>query len=205
MAEGAAAIVGLYRRHADAWATARDRTATGLQEAGWLERFRSLLPPDPAVLDLGCGTGEPLGRALVERGCRLTGIDAAPEMIALARARLPGQAWLVGDMRSLALGRAFDGILAWDSFFHLCHADQRRMVPLFRAHAAPGAALMFTSGPSHGVAMGVFEGEALYHASLDADEYRTLLAQSGFDVVAHVAEDPGCGGHTVWLAQLRRD
>ena len=50
-------------------------------------------------------------------------------------------------MRKLALQRKFSGILAWDSFFHLCHDDQRRMFPVFRAHAAPKAALMFTSGP----------------------------------------------------------
>ena len=25
---------------------------------------------------------------------------------------------------------------------------------------------------------------------------------TGFDVVSHVVEDPDCGGHTIWLAQL---
>lgn len=53
------------------------------------------------------------------------------------------------------------------------------MFTVFRAHAASGAALMFTSGPDGGVAVGTFEGEPLYHASLDATEYRALLAHSG--------------------------
>lgn len=197
-------IIGLYRRHARAWADARaSQSGDPLMEAGWLDRFHRLLPGRPAVLDLGCGCGEPLGRALVERGCSLTGIDSAPEMIDLCRARMPGQVWCVADMRTLSLGRVFDGILAWDSFFHLCHDDQRRMFPLFRAHAAPRAALMFTSGPRHGEAIGRFEDEPLYHASLDAAEYRALLDENGFRVVAHMVEDPGCGHHTVWLAQRR--
>jgi hypothetical protein len=51
--------------------------------------------------------------------------------------------------------------------------------------------------------MGVLQGEPLYHASLDASEYRALLDANGFDVVAHAVEDPGSGGHTVWLAQRR--
>jgi len=63
--------------------------------------------------------------------------------------------------------------------------------------------LMFTSGPAHGEAIGTFQGEPLYHASLDAREYRSLLNTSGFDVVAHVTEDPACGNHTIWLARLR--
>jgi hypothetical protein len=44
-------------------------------------------------------------------------------------------------------------------------------------------------------------GEPLYHASLTPEEYRTLLKSAGFRVVAHVVEDPNCGGHTIWLAQ----
>lgn len=104
-------------------------------------------------------------------------------------------------MRSLSLGATFDGLLAWDSFFHLRHEDQRRMFPIFRAHASPQAALMFTAGPGHGVAMGTFESEPLYHASLDPDEYRALLDENGFVVVANVVEDDACGRHTIWLAQ----
>ena len=105
-------------------------------------------------------------------------------------------------MRKLALPRKFSGILAWDSFFHLCHDDQRNMFPVFRAHALPQAALMFTSGPAHGEAIGSLAGEPLYHASLDAAEHRSLLDGNGFRVVSHIVEDPDCGGHTIWLAQL---
>ncbi len=75
------------------------------------------------------------------------------------------------------------------------------MFAQFSAHAKRGAALMFTSGPSHGEAIGEMFGEPLYHASLDAEEYRALLAQYGFDVVKMVAEDAECTGHTVWLAK----
>jgi hypothetical protein len=108
-------------------------------------------------------------------------------------------------MRTLALGRKFHGLLAWDSFFHLSHDDQRRMFPIFKRHAAPGTALMFTSATSHGVAIGSYHGEPLYHASLAAQEYESLLETNGFRVVSHFVEDPDCGGHTIWLAQARSD
>ncbi|MDE2362443.1 MAG: hypothetical protein KGM42_07170 [Hyphomicrobiales bacterium] len=104
-------------------------------------------------------------------------------------------------MRTLRLARTFDGLLAWDSFFHLARAAQRAMFPVFAAHAAPGAPLMFTSGPQDGEAIGAMFGESLYHASLAPRDYRNLLEANGFAVVAHAAEDPDCGGHTVWLAQ----
>lgn len=63
-----------------------------------------------------------------------------------------------------------------------------------------GRALMFTSGPADGEAVGVCCEEPLYHASLAPAEYERLLATNGFVVRAYAAQDPQCGGHTVWLA-----
>ena len=41
------------------------------------------------------------------------------------------------------------------------------MFPRFAAHAQPGAPLMFTSGSEAGEAIGEWQGEPLYHASLE--------------------------------------
>lgn len=152
------------------------------------------------MLDLGCGMGEPIARHLIEQGFRVVGVDSSPSLIALARERFPGAEWLVADMREIELGRRFDGVLAWDSFFHLAMDDQRKMFPRFAAHAGRGAPLMFTSGPAEGEAVGSYGGEPLYHASLGPAEYEQLLATNGFTLRAHVAEDPECGAHTIWLA-----
>ena len=48
-------------------------------------------------------------------------------------------------------------------------------------------------------------GEALYHASLAPEEYRTLLAGNGFTVVDARMNDADCGGHSVWLARRTED
>ena len=63
---------------------------------------------------------------------------------------------------------------------------------------------MFTSGTSHGEAIGSYRGDPLYHASLAPQEYRTLLEAADFRILAHVVEDPNCGAHTIWLAQADR-
>nr|WP_081772602.1 class I SAM-dependent methyltransferase [Pantoea sp. IMH] len=122
-------------------------------------------------------------------------------MIARCKAKFPDNDWPVADMRRLDFKRRFDGILAWDSFFHLTRADQRRMFTVFAAHARHGAWLMFNTGPADGEAIGAFQGEPLYHASLAADEYQALLQQSDFRGIRHIVEDPECGGRTVWLAE----
>lgn len=192
-------VVDVYQQHAAAWS--RDRA--NLLEKAWLERLLALIPEKPKVLDIGCGTGVPIDRYLIEHGCRVTGVDAASAMIAMCVDRFPAYDWHVADMRTLALSRTFDAMIAWDSFFHLHQDDQRRMFPVFKRHGATDSALMFTSGPSAGERIGTYQGEPLYHASLGAAEYRALLHDNGFEVVTHVVEDAGCGHHTVWLAQLR--
>ncbi len=192
-------VINVYRSHGHAWAALRgDRPAEG----SWIDRFCSVLPVGSEVLDIGCGSGVPIARALVQRGFRVTGLDGAPEMVALFQRNIPDQTAVIADMRALSLGRRFAGLLAWDSFFHLCPADQRGMFTRLRTHAAADAVLMFTSGVSEGSAVGDLEGEALYHGSLGPDEYRSLLDDNGFDVMQHVVKDASCD-RTVWLARVR--
>lgn len=200
MSSEAEGIVDLYQRKALDWVRRREHGG-GLMEQSWLDRFRALMPPNGSILDIGCGSAVPIARYLIETGHSVTGVDTSATFIGLCRDRYPAQEWLLADMRTLALARAFEGILAWDSFFHLTPDDQRKMFPVFRQHAAVGAVLMFTSGPAHGEAIGDFEGEPLYHGSLDPAEYRSLLDQHGFQVISHVVEDVSCGRHTIWLAQ----
>lgn len=195
-----ARIVGLYERHAKAFD--RDRGKT-LIERPWLDRFLAELPAGRLVLDVGCGTGEPIARYLLQSGCRVVGVDSARSMIEICRTRFPQAEWHVGDMRQLAFRRTFDGIVAWDSFFHLTADDQRGMFRRFGSQASPGAALMFTSGSAAGEAIGEYCGEPLFHASLDPAEYEDLLESNGFTVVVHLTDDPDCGHHTVWLARRR--
>ena len=191
-------VINVYQRHGEAWAKLRNNR---LIEKPWLDRFCTLLPAGAAVLDVGCGSGLPIAGELIQRGFNVTGVDGTPAMLALFKRNLPGVPAHLADMRQLALDQRFPGLLAWDSFFHLSPGDQRGMFSRFQAHAAPGAALMFTSGDAEGEAIGKLEGDPLYHGSLDREEYVNLLEAAGFAVIAQVVKDPSCGDRTIWLAQ----
>lgn len=193
-------IIDLYERTAALWDAERHRHRID-GERMWIERFLSHVGEHAGVLDIGCGSGEPIAADIVAAGHSVRGIDSAPSFIALCRHRFPAQEWILADMRQLDLGRAFGGILAWHSMFHLTAEDQESMFPLYARHAAPGAPLMFTSGPARGISIGSWQGEPLYHASLDSSEYEALLSENGFEVIDHVTEDPQCGGATIWLAR----
>ncbi len=193
-------IVGLYEENAAAWDEIRGRILHP-NECEPIDRFLAAVTPGGKILDLGCGHGAPVGALMLERGFRVTGMDTSPSLIDLARDRLPRGEWLVGDMRQLALGQRFDGIIAWYSFFHLNFDDQRAMFARFRDHAEPGAPLCFPAGPAHGETIGEWQDEPLYHASLSQAEYRLLLETHGFDFLDFRNGNCAGDGPYVWLAR----
>jgi SAM-dependent methyltransferase len=199
MQDSANRIVAHYERHALSWDA--DRRASGWSDKPYIEHFLRHLPADATVLDLGCGGGDPVALHMVAQGFHVTGVDSSPTLLSLCRSRMPDQDWIVADMRTLALGRRFQGILAWDSFFHLSYDDQRRMFGVFAAHGGAGSVLMFNAGSAKGEAIGAYRGDPLYHASLDPSEYEALLTGTGFELIEHAVNDPAKGGRIFWLAR----
>ena len=194
-------VIPTYERVGQLWAKTRNRS---LMEKQWLDRFLTAAPRASGlvrVLDLGCGSGHPFATYLAERGAALTGVDATDTMTGLYAKNLPDAEVVKADMRSLNLDQRFDGVLAWNSFFHLSADDQRGMLATFAAHCAARATLMFTTGHIAGEAIGTVADAPIYHASLDPAEYRELLAAHGFTILRYTPEDPTCGQHTIWLAQ----
>ena len=191
-------IIDIYKKYAHAWTALRGEH---LYEKNWLDAFLALLAQQATILDLGCGSGKPIAKYLIQHGHTLTGVDSSEVMIELAEQNFPNQTWLIADMRSVQLNQTYRGILAWDSFFHLTPDDQRQMFHQFSKFSTKDTVLMLSSGPAEGVAIGNMFGEALYHASLSQQEYRDLLAEHGFEVLKMIVEDAECAGHTVWLAR----
>jgi SAM-dependent methyltransferase len=192
-------VIAHYERYALSWDV--DRRAAIWYDKSWIDRFIALLPAGSSVLDVGCGSGQPVAFAMVTAGFKVTGVDTSPSLLALCRNRMPDQEWVRSDMRVLALGRQFAGVLAWDSFFHLKHDDQRALFPIFAAHAERGATLMYNAGLAHGEGIGSYRGDALYHASLSDAEYESLLEATGFELLEHSVGDPAKGGRIVWIAR----
>ena len=103
------------------------------------------------VLEIGCGTGRvliPTARAGVE----ITGLDSAPSMLAVCRAKLAQEAPAVqarvqleqGDMRHFDLGRTFRLVtIPFRPFQHLMTVDdQLTCLATVARHLAPGGKLI---------------------------------------------------------------
>lgn len=188
----------VYDRQAETYDAQR---STALFEARWLARFTAGLPAGGHVLDLGCGTGKPISEWFIAEGFRVTGLDFSPAMLEIARDRWPDGDWREKDMRSLDLPERFDGIIAWNSFFHLTPDDQRTCIARIATHLRPGGSFLTTVGPRAGPVGGMVGDEAVYHASLSPADYASCLEANDLRLTGFMAEDPETQDHSVLMAR----
>lgn len=170
-------------------------------EKFYLELIQSHFPNGGTVLDIGCGTGEPIAQFFIAMGYKLTGIDASEKMIERCKKRFPDSRWLLEDMRTLDIEEQFDIVIAWHSFFHLPQDEQRSTLKLFISLVKPNGLLVFTSGAEAGEVWGENGGYDLYHGSLAPEEYKSILETNNLQLLYHNIKDSICGDATVWLAQ----
>ena len=93
------------------------------------------------VLHLGCGAGHVDSH--LKRYARITGVDLSPAMLRLARRLNPEVTYRRGDMRSVQLGRTFDGALISDAVgYMLTPPDLTRAFATAYRHLRPGGAFV---------------------------------------------------------------
>lgn len=99
-----------------------------------------------AVLDMGCGTGW-LACEMAGRGHVVTGVDPAPAMLDVARARPGGRTvtWITSDAVRLALEARFDLIVMTGHVFQVFLEDQEIAAALanLRRHLSPDGRIAF--------------------------------------------------------------
>lgn len=93
------------------------------------------------VLHLGCGGGHVDSR--LKRYVRIVGVDRSPSMLRLARRLNPEVTYCAGDMRSVRLGRTFDGVLLSDAGAYLrTPRDLGRAFGTAFRHLRPGGSFV---------------------------------------------------------------
>lgn len=160
-------------------------------DAHWPGDPRSLKPlAGKRAIDVGCGAGllaEPLARL----GATMTGVDAAAENIATARAHAEAGGLAIdyhaGDIAALALGQ-FDLVTSMEVIEHV--ADKPAFVQALAASLAPEG-LMILSTPNRTTRSRLFLVEAAERLGriprgthhwddfITPDELRDLLAGAG--------------------------
>lgn len=158
-----------------------------------LGRTRSYLRPTDRVLEIACGTGS-TAVLLAPDVASYTGTDISPEMIRIARAKLPvAGADLIFDVAGdLPDTGPFNAILA-HSFFHLVPDMERRMARIYDL-LTPGGYFISKTATLKGrglkwaligavIPLAQMLGKAPYLRKFSAAELEQAVRNAGFEIV----------------------
>jgi SAM-dependent methyltransferase len=186
-----------YDQIAEWYASERD-DQTGVPEATTLA---SSIPRGSLVLDVGCGNGIPITRALLSGGHRVIGLDSSSAMLEKFRHNYPQTLAVRGVVQSCPFpDGTFDAAVAWGVIFHLNPEDAIRAIANVSRIVRQGALFLFTSGDTdsfHGKESQM-NGVTFWYFSYSVHSYRRILNDHCFELVdVHVDS----GNNTYYLAK----
>ncbi|MBI1973637.1 class I SAM-dependent methyltransferase [Candidatus Micrarchaeota archaeon] len=156
----------------------------------YIEEFLSLLPARAKVLDAGCGAGDSVAMFL-ERGFRAEGIDLSPEMLAIAKRKVPKARFRFMNLQRLSFKPAsFDAVYSFGVFEHIPKPGCLKILKGF-ARVLKQEGFLFLNFPR-----GRGEHKTYYPLARESftasfyslGEFRDLLSRSGFCIVSkHLA------------------
>ncbi len=180
----AAALVARgYDRIAEPYMALGARTGWG-ERSVYLAALLDALAPGSRVLDLGCGCGLPVTRALAMRH-QVLAVDVSEVQARLARHHAPTATVVVADgvVFDVAPG-SVDAVAAFYTLTHIPRGDHAPLLGRIAGWLRPGGLLVATMG-SGDHPDGVLEdflgmGAPMFVSHFDAPTNRRLVAQAGF-------------------------
>lgn len=150
----------------------------------WLRKLLHRLETGSAVLDLGCGSGDPAD-VEIARAHKVTGVDISQTQIKLARRNVPAGHFIHGDAGSVEFAdNSFDAVI---SFYTLEHMPREEHAPLLRRihqWLRPGGWLLISTeaGEVEGV-IGQWLGVPMYFSSFEPEVVKGMVNEAGFAIV----------------------
>jgi SAM-dependent methyltransferase len=146
------------------------------------------LPPNAAVLDLGCGSGVPISQALMDEGVAVYGVDSSPTLCAAFRCNLPGALVACECVEeSEFFGRRFEGAVAWGLMFLLPAESQLTLVDRVARALSSRGHFLFTVPTQVCSWADVLTGRT--SRSVGDAAYRAALEASGLSLVAEYIDE----------------
>jgi SAM-dependent methyltransferase len=176
-----------YESIAEIYIKERGRAVNGIGSST-VSAWARILNKDAVVLDIGCGTGIPVTKILLDEGLTAYALDASLTMIKAFRENFTNVPVACESVeRSPFFHRSFDGIIAVGLIFLLSEETQRVLISKMAAALNPGGRLLF-SAPLYKVEWKDVMTEQASR-SLGAEQYRALMSASGLSIVDELDDE----------------
>lgn len=173
-----------------------------LKSGKYLQKFLQLLKPQSYILDLGCGSGDPVDIELIKRGHLVIGLDISSVQVQLARKNCSTGSFTVKDIQTLQPKELkVDAVVSFYTFFHIPRGSHLQLLQTVNSFLPVGGLFLLTMGDTD------FEGyHDLYGAKMWSSQYgpqknAQLLQEAGFGILMDTIDTSGAEKHQILLAQ----
>jgi 2-polyprenyl-3-methyl-5-hydroxy-6-metoxy-1,4-benzoquinol methylase len=187
-----------YDRAAESYSAGRNR----FQNERYLDRLLRELPPPATILDVGCGSGNPIDRFLADHGYSILGIDISSRQIELARRLIPEGHFEVRNMLDLTPGEyEVDGIVSFYAIFHTPRDRHGELLMTLTSFLRSRGVMLITMGADEYEGReGDFHGVEMYWSHFTARTNRKLLEAAGLKMLLDEIDVGADERHQVLLA-----
>ena len=165
-----------------------------------LERALRIAGSSKLALDVGCGAGGRLIRKFEAQKYHITGIDASPRMIELARQNHRHLSFICADIIGWQPEGLYDFILAWDSLFHLPLKQQEPVLSKLCKAMKSGGVLLYSFGDAEGSHSDEWRRQIFHYSSLGVTRNLEILHEHGMRL-RHMELDQYPEKHAYIIAQ----
>lgn len=178
----------------------------------YVDKILEGLPLEAKVLDLGCGTGNPIAKHIIKRGFCVIGVDQSKKLIEIAKTVVPEAELIHADMVEIQFAEKFAAVVAWDSVFHIERKYHSAIYRKLAGSLESGGRFLLSIGGSdakdsanddsnmEGFTSEMF-GHTFFYSRYAPKIARKLLEDEGFEIEVWEVDDPNSRGHIAVIAR----
>ena len=188
-----------YNKIAEKYSASRDQ----FSNMKYLERLVELLRPGATILDIGCGSGVPVDKFLVEKGFKVKGIDFSEKQIKLAKQNVPQASFEVKDMMELINGEyQVDAVVSFYAISHTPREGHQDLFKMINSFLPKGGCILITMGSSDWEGTEEdFHGVKMWWSHYAADKTIQIVKNAGFKIILSEIDNSGAERHLIILAE----
>ncbi len=159
-----------------------------------LDSFSELLESGASVCDAGCGPSGHIGKYLLDKGLKITGVDISDRCVEMASEYNPEIRFIRGDIVNMSFpDESFDGVISYYSIINTPKKHLGRIFAEFNRILKPRGYLLVAvkEGDKEGIIndfMGV--GADIYFSLFNESEIRKYCSGNGFELVFIETRNP---------------
>lgn len=168
----------------------------------YLTELTKLLKPNSTVLDIGCGSGIPVDKYLINKGFKVIGIDISEEQIKLAKQNIPEGTFEVKNMSDLKEGGyQVNAVVSFYAVFHIPREEHQELFKKINSFLPVGGLILVTMGVGEWEGTEEdFHGSKMWWSHYGADKNKEIVKNASFKILLDEIDTSGDERHLFIIA-----